>query len=99
VSASALGCCAESRFPIINRLDAALERFVFRQMEVRAIYLTSEDHDALDRAESARFKRKISVLEYRGHEIRRGNTSRIYSTHGVDVVVPKRLSPRVEAAA
>jgi hypothetical protein len=86
-----------SRFPIIDRLEAALEKFAFRQMEVRAIYLTAEDHDKLDRAESARFKKKISVLEYRGHEIRRGGTSVIYSTHGVGVSVPKRLSAKVAA--
>jgi uncharacterized protein (UPF0210 family) len=86
-----------SRFPIINRLDAALEKMAFRRMDVRAIYLTVEDHDALDRAESARWKRKVSVLEYEGHEIRRGNVSKIYSTHGVEIVVPKRLSMKAAA--
>lgn len=86
-----------SRFPIINRLDAALEKFAFRQMDVRAIYLTADDHDKLDRAESSRWKRKVSVFEYHGHEIRRGEQSRIYSTRGVNVDVPKRLSMKVVA--
>lgn len=88
-----------SRFPIIDRLDAALEKVRARQMEVRAIYLTAEDHDKLDRAESARWKRKVSVLEYLGHEIRRGEQSRIYSTHGVGVAIAAKVSPRVRLAA
>lgn len=88
-----------SRFLIINRLDAALEKVRARQMEVRAIYLTAQDHAALDRAESARWKKKLSVFNYRGHEIRRGEQSRIYSTHGVNVDVPAKLSPRVGLAA
>jgi hypothetical protein len=39
----------------------------------------------------AKWKRKIILFDYEGHEIRRGETSRIYSTHGVGVAVPKRL--------
>lgn len=80
-----------SRFPIIGRLDAALSSVAERKMEVRAIYLNEQDHDALNRAESARWKRKLCVFEYHGHEIRRGKASTIYSTHGCSVNVPKRL--------
>lgn len=88
-----------SRFAIINRLDAALEKMRARQMEVRAIYLTEEDRDALDRAESARWKRKMYVFYYLGHDLRTGETSRIYLTHGVNVAVPAKVGPRVRLAA
>jgi hypothetical protein len=88
-----------SRFAIISRLDAALETMAFRKMEVRAIYLTESDRAALDRAESARWKRKMYVFHYKGHDLRTGETSRIYSTHGVNVAVPAKLSQRVNAAA
>jgi hypothetical protein len=86
-----------SRFPIIDRLDAALEKMRARQMDVRAIYLTETDRAALDRAESARWKRKLHVFHYQGHDLRTGEESRIYSTHGVPVRIPPRLSARVAA--
>lgn len=84
-----------SRFPIIDRLDAALEKMRARQMDVRAIYLTETDRSALDRAESARWKRKMCVFHYQGHDLRTGKSSCIYSTHGVSVAVPARLSAKV----
>jgi len=79
-----------SRFPIINRIDAALAAAAERKMDVRAIYLTTQDRDAFDRAMRAKWKRKIVVFDYEGHEIRRGETSRIYSTHGVCLNIAKR---------
>jgi hypothetical protein len=39
-----------SRFAIIDRIDAALATVAERKMDVRAIYLTTEDRDAFDRA-------------------------------------------------
>jgi hypothetical protein len=80
-----------SRFAIIDRIDAALATVAERKMDVRAIYLTTEDRDAFDRAMRAKWKRKIILFDYEGHEIRRGETSRIYSTHGVGVAIPKSL--------
>jgi hypothetical protein len=84
---------------ILDRIDAALEKCAFRQLEVRAIYLTSEDHDFFDRAMCRRFKIKASFLAYGPYQIRRGNASKIYCKHGVEIVVPKTLSPRVREAA
>lgn len=78
-----------SRFAIIDRIDAALATMSERKMAVRAIYLTTEDRDAFDRAMRAKWKRNIIVFDYEGHEIRRGQTSRIYSTHGVEVAIRK----------
>ncbi len=80
-----------SRFPIIDRLDAALAKMAELKMEVRAIYLTTEDRDSFDKAMRAKWKRNIILFDYEGHEIRRGNTSKIYSTHGCEVKIAKRL--------
>lgn len=43
--------------------------------------------------------RKLAVEHFRDHEVRDGATSRVYSTHGVNVCVPARLSPRTKARA
>lgn len=80
---------------ILDRLDAALEKMRGQSMEVRAICLTDADHLALARAMGK--ARRRSVLQFRGHEIRPAKTSIVYSTHGVGVSVPKRLSHRVAA--
>lgn len=91
---------------IIARIDAALEKMRFEQIDVRAIYLTEPDRDAFDLAMSKRWAKSHGYKSYRAifmfygeHEVRIGKTSTIYSTHGVGVSVPKRLSPRVEALA
>ena len=86
-----------SRFPIIDRLNDALATAAAQKLEVRAIYLTAEDRDAFDRAMRAKWKRKIICFDYEGHEIRRGDRSRLYSTHGVAVAIKKRL-PAQQAA-
>lgn len=78
-----------SRFPIIDRIDAALAKCAEQKMAVRAIYLTTEDRDSFDRAMRAKWKRKIILFDYEGHEIRRGERSCIYSTHGVGVAICK----------
>jgi hypothetical protein len=85
---------------IIQRIEAALEKMRWRRMEVRAIYLTAEDHDDFDLAMAAEMTKALgrrvrgSFLAFREHHIRRGETSAIYSTHGLAVVIPKRLSRR-----
>lgn len=84
---------------IIARLDVALQKMSFRQMEVRAIYLTEADQKLFNRAMSKRHGMKLSCLAYQDHQIRRGEKSIIYSTHGVGVAVPKRISSRVKVAA
>jgi hypothetical protein len=85
--------------PILPRIDAALQKMAFRQMDVRAIYLTSADHEQFDREMCRRFRLKGSFLAYGDHQIRRGNTSRIYSTHGVNVDISVEHSgPSTRAA-
>lgn len=90
---------------ITDRIDAALEKVASRGMEVRAIYLDSADDEAFVKAHT-RFWRKalksratFYPTTYRDHPVREGDTSRIYSTHGVEVRIPKRLSPRVKVPA
>lgn len=82
---------------IIARLDAALEKMRVQGMTVRAIYLTPEDWAAYNRAQSKAYGCRLVAFLYGSHEIRSGKTSRIYSTQGVGVDVPKRLSAQVEA--
>ena len=76
---------------IIRRLDAALAKMREREMEVRAIYLTPDDWDAYNEAQSGAYGTPLKSFRYGPHEIRSGETSRIYSTHGVPVAVPKAV--------
>ncbi len=87
---------------ITKRLDAALERLEHRQMKVRGIYLTPADHEALAKATTYHWRKhtgstaRAIPLSYHDHLIFRSERrSSIYSTHGVEVVVPKRLSAKV----
>ena len=86
---------------LCSRIDAALEKVALRGMEVRAIYLTEADREQLTK-EMTRYWRKqlgskavFHPCSYRDHHIRPGKSSIIYSTHGVGVHIPKRLSARV----
>jgi len=81
---------------IIQRIDAALEKMRAQEMEVRAIYLTAEDWDAYNRAQSKAYGCRLVAFLYGSHEIRSGSRSIIYSTQGVGVAVPKRLSGKAE---
>jgi hypothetical protein len=74
---------------IIRRLDAALDIMDARNMAVRAIYLTEKDWTAYDRAQSRAYGAKLCCFQYSDHPIRRGKESKIYSTNGVAVSVPK----------
>jgi hypothetical protein len=91
------------RADICDRIDAALEKMAFRRMEVRAIYLTPGDRLALSRAMTRKWreetgsKARLHPCSYRGHHLRPGKASAIYSTHGIAVVVPKLLSRRCVA--
>jgi hypothetical protein len=62
-----------------------------RHMAVRAIYLTAEDQAAYDKAQSKAWGGPVACLQYSGHQIRRGEQSRVYSIHGVSLAVPKRV--------
>jgi hypothetical protein len=90
---------------ILDRIDAALQKVAFRQMEVRRIYLDEEDDAAFVKAVTRYWRNELKSdatfwpTEYKGHFVSKGNESRIYSTHGVEVRIPKRLSPRVQEAA
>lgn len=83
---------------IITRIEAALEKARWRALEIRAIYLTKEDHDDLDAASSWEGF-KVSVLTYKDHQIRRGERSCVYFVGGDKVVIGKRVSPRLQVAA
>lgn len=90
---------------IRDRIDAALERVALRGMEVRAIYLDPADCEAMVKAHTRFWRKELKSnadfipLSYRDYPLRHGKTSRIYSTHGVEVTIPKRLSARVKVAA
>ena len=81
---------------IFQRLDAALERAAEERIGIRAIYLCPSDLALFDRAMTARYRRangstaKVHACDYRGHILRRGKCSRIYSDHGVSVRIPKK---------
>lgn len=81
------------RPPIIRRLDAALDTMAERKMSVRAIYLTAKDQAEYNAAQSRAWGGPVACLDYSGHQIRHGETSRVYSTHGVNVAIPRR-APR-----
>lgn len=76
------------------RIDVALTRFESEGWDVRAIYLDQTDRDALDAARTKEFGMKCHVCGYRGHPIKLGKRSMVYSTHGCIKSVPKRLSHR-----
>ena len=78
------------RAPIIRRLDAALDKMRAQGMAVRAIYLTADDWDAFNDARSKEYGTPLVAFQYLGVEIRSGQTSTIYSTHGVGLSVPRR---------
>lgn len=90
---------------IHDRIDAALEKAVFRELEIRAIYLDAADHDAFVKAHTRYWRKELKSdatfwpTTYRDHSVRIGGKSRIYSTHGVEVRIPKRISSRVKVAA
>ncbi len=88
-----------SRTDIRNRIDAALEKMAWRQMDVRAIYLNAADAKALNRVLSAEFGKPFNIhaCGYRGHILRQGKRSSIFSRQGVEVAVPKLLSHRIAA--
>ncbi|PYJ10774.1 MAG: hypothetical protein DMF06_05055 [Verrucomicrobia bacterium] len=88
------------RAAILTRLDAGLEKMATRKMEVRAIYLTEDDWDALNDALGKAWGCPLVTFQYQGHQIRSGEHSRIYSDHGVAVDVPRpRRGRRRKVAA
>ncbi len=70
-----------------QRLNAGLLKMMREGLEVRAIYLTEQDHNRLDREMHWR-GRPTSLLSYQGYPIRRGKTTAIYSTHGIARSLP-----------
>jgi hypothetical protein len=84
---------------LIDRIDAALQKMAFQGLEVRAIYLTISDHDQLDAELNAEQDYTSAHLSFRGHHIRGGERSMIYSIHGVSRAIPVRLSARTKARA
>lgn len=83
---------------IFDRIDAALERMRAEGVEARRIYLTEATHDEFDRAMCRRFRRKpgtAHAFSWRDLAIVRGTKDRIFSDHGVEFTIHKKLSPRV----
>ena len=91
---------------IYRRIRAALEKSrSYATPTVRAIYLDPADREELDAARSKETKRQVSVLgvdgvpittvDFDGHPVKAGTTSRIFLKHGASVAVPKRLSAKV----
>jgi hypothetical protein len=87
------------RFDIRSRIDAALEMMRWQNMEVRCIYLTEKERKELGRAirRDLGGKGRVEPCGYAGHILRTGKKSCIYSTHGVETTIPKKLSHRVAA--
>ncbi|HET7255582.1 MAG TPA: hypothetical protein VFJ46_17635 [Xanthobacteraceae bacterium] len=86
---------------IIMRMDVAIDRARSRYPESKPqwFYLTEEDWDDFDAAKSAEWGSQVHCFSHRDITIRRGETSRLLMKGGCMVSVPKRLSPRVKAAA
>lgn len=84
---------------IRDRIDAALEKMRWEKVEVRAICLNAADLKALGEAQriaSGFPKRHIFHCHgYRDHIVRPAKHSRIYSTHGREFAIPKKLSHKV----
>lgn len=75
---------------IVDRIDATLVRMAAEGMDVRAIYLTAEDHATLCRVRSP----EIAADRFRGHIVRTDPSRRlslIYSTRGVARAVRKSV--------
>ena len=81
---------------IFRRLDVALEKAAADRLDIRAIYLSPSDLALFDRAMTTRYRRcngssaRIHACDYRGYILRAGKNSKIYSTHGVSITIPKR---------
>lgn len=90
-----------SRDDIRDRIDAALEKMRWQRLEVRCILLTERDRKELGRAirRDLGGKGRVEVCGYGGHIVRTGKQNIIYSTHGVETYIPKRLSHRVAERA
>lgn len=89
-----------TRDSITDRIDAALEKMRWQQQEIRSIILNKADMKALDRANTIIFGVKgckAHTCGYRGHVVKSGKHSRVYSTDDVQLAVPMLLSKRVAA--
>jgi hypothetical protein len=85
-----------ARFEIIYRLELGLKRMAAHQDSVRAIYLTKADQKALNAALSKHWseisgggRSRVVACSYKGHAIRQGARSIIYSVHGVALKLPQ----------
>lgn len=85
---------------ITDRMDVAFERAAWRFPESRpkAIYLTAEDWTAFDAERSAEWGGRVHAFSYRDVQIFAGKRSRLVTTHGCSVCIPRHISARVRAA-
>lgn len=80
---------------IRDRMDLALEKARQRRLEPNAFYLTEEDWNQFDSEISADWGSPCHCFSWRDVQIRRGETSKLYTWHGIGVSIPKR-APAVD---
>jgi hypothetical protein len=98
---------------IYTRIDCALEKGRWRKLALRGIYLDAADYAEFVAAETKAWrestgsKATVYPLSYGDHliiggaavPVKEAGTSAVYATSGEGITIPKRLSPRVKAAA
>jgi hypothetical protein len=96
---------------IIDRIEAALEKARWRKLELRGLYLDSDDYADFAYAETVRYQEatggttilwplsyeNILILGDKALPVNAGTRSAIYATSGEAIAVPKRLSNLVAA--
>jgi hypothetical protein len=97
---------------ILERIAAALEKARWRRLELRGLYLDHDDYADFAHAETLRYQQEtgsdailwplsyenVLILNERAIPVKESQRSGIYSTTGEYIAVPKRLSPKTEAA-
>ena len=95
---------------IYDRIDAALEKARWRQLELRGIYLDEEDYFAFAKAETIRWRKasgskaRVYPMSYENVLIIGGKAlvspakhSAVYAKSGEAIYIPKRLNVKVAA--
>jgi hypothetical protein len=76
--------------PILERLDAALEKARYRKLRTRRFYLDGADLEQLEREAPI-----VAATRFHGGvDIAGGSQSVLYCQNGVPIHVPKRLSAK-----
>lgn len=97
---------------IIARIESALEKARWRELELRGLYLDDEDYADFAYAETLRYQEEtgssamlwplsfdhVLILNDKSIPVKGATKSAIYATSGEAITIPKRLSPRTRAA-